>query len=717
MRKLKYFLLGVAVSFAIGILSLDQSFPAIDPSIWRVYAEATGLWPSTAVTPVLWRRLVSLGCAPSAISAVAVAVFAFAVFDTLWRLLVVMVCPQKDFHNWWRLTVPALSLLGSLLAVFSEPVWRLTLSAAPALLTLALFVLAVDLFLVSFFTKIMLDEEGLPESTVRPNLGVYTALLLAGFLSVETPAALLLPLLFAGVHRLLLPRIMDGRYQDHPDDLLVFSPIRFSNWGAFFLWLAGALLAIPVSDLPKNGDGILRYLFETLQGLQGAASLLGWVLWTGCTLIPFALACGLLPVLTAKERQLEFGLGLVALVTGVASLVVVSPAARGDWAFIPFAVVRSSFLQALGAVLSAHAAVLSLAVFSHYAFHAMPRDHHARTLVVEGVALALLAAAVIAGWGMRRDFAQEVRQVIADAIEETVREAKGLSWIFTDGSADVGIELVARRHHADLRTRPLITGGPRAASRNSAALLGDWICENSSNLQASAVQVGFELWKRERKPAWPASGFLARADWPEGARDRGIAVAEQLGARMVELSRAGLETRETDQQVRDVFAALLWRLSRLARQRGDTARADELDAANVAVRNMTEKIRRERQAAFLQMSDSEGLQLALQRADFVEARHYAASVLKRLPEDVPANFGMGMSCLEDGHPRDAVLYFERAHKGKPTEPAILNNLAIAHLRAGNLAEAEAWAKKAIERAPDVPEVKDTFRQVEEAKRK
>ena len=130
-----------------------------------------------------------------------------------------------------------------------------------------------------------------------------------------------------------------------------------------------------------------------------------------------------------------------------------------------------------------------------------------------------------------------------------------------------------------------------------------------------------------------------------------------------------------------------------------------------------ERVRRERTAAFMQLTDSEGLQLALKRADFVEARRFAAGVLKRLPDDVSANFGMGMSYLMEKKPQEAILYLERAHKGKPTEPAILNNLAIAWLQKGNVGQAETWANKALERAPDIPEVQDTVKRVREAKRK
>lgn len=716
MKKLNYLLLGCAVGIVAGIACIDQAFPSPDPSIWRAYAEATGWWPSMSVTPVLWRRLVSLGLSPGLISAFFTALLAFAVFDILWRMLALLVCPQNECRNWWRLTVPIITFLGTVLAVFSEPVWRLALSGSSALPSLALFLLSCDLFLLSFFQGVVFDDDGNPVNPLEAGAGIYAAILLAGALAVEMPILLALPFAFVAVQRFLSAQIMDGRYREHPVCFGVFVPIRFSCWIAFFIWILGVAAVFAVSGLRQDG-GLMRYLSEVVHGALGAASPLGWFLWLGCTVVPFALVCGLLPVLTARDRPLSFPLGVIALLVGSASLAAVSPAARGDWAFVPFAVVHAPFMQALGAVLSAQTAAFALALFAYHAFHVMPRNYTPRIFVTFCVVIAMALMLAVAGRGIGRGQSRQVRQAIVDAMEETVREAKGLSCIFTDGSADVGVELTARRFRQDLCALPLITGGPFAAATNSATLLRDWLREGSPKLKASAVQVGFDLWKRERKPAPAASGLLAREDWPEGARERGVAYAEELGARMAELSRTGALSREPDPRVRDVFAAILWRLSCMARQRGDDERADGLDGANDVVRNLKERIQRERMAAFAQFTDSEGLQLSLQRADFVTARRYAVAVLKRQPDDLSANFGMGMSFLTEGKPKEAIFYLEKAHAAQPTEPAILNNLAIACLQSGNLPQAEEWAKKALERAPDVPEVKDTVRQIEEAKKK
>ena len=711
MRKLEYLLLGVAGGILACFLAFRMSFPSIDPSIWRVYAEATGIWPSEGVTPVLWRRLMSLGCSPAAVSSLSVGLLAFCVFDIIWRMVVVGVCPQGGHPNWHRLTVPSVALLGSALAVFSEPVWRQALSGSPVLLTLALFLLSVDLTFFSFFSEVVVNGEGVPVDSVRPNLGVGTALLLAGVLVVETPVAFLLPLAFFVIRRRVFRMVVEGRYQGQENELRVFAPVRLSEWAALFLLGGGLALVCVISDVPKDASCFLRYLVELVRDVRTAATPIGWVLWIGCRIVPLVLIVGLLPVLTSMERKMSFALGVASLMAGVMSVTAVSSAVRGDWIFVPVALVRSPFMQSLGAVLSALAASLALALFSRKAFHELPRENELRSLAVWCVGIAMVVVAVVAAGGVERTQARQLRQVVADAMEETVREAKGMSWIFTDGSADVGIALVARRSGERLCAEPLIEGGPLAATNSSEALLRDWFEQGSTNLQLSAVQLGFDLWRRERKAIPVASGLLARLEWPEGECERGVAVARELGMRMVELARAGAPGRESDPSVRDLFSSVLWRLARMARQRDDMNFADMLDEANESRRQTLERLHRERTAAFRRLTDAEGLQLSLNRADFTGARHFARKILERTPDDVSANFAMGMSYLMEKNPRTAVFYLEAAYAVKPREPAILNNLAVAYLQMGELEKARAWAKKALEHAPDIPEVRETMRRI------
>lgn len=712
MRKLAYFLLGIAGGILVALLAFDQAFPSVDPSIWRVYAEATGVWPSDGMTPVLWRRLMSLGCTPVAVSAFSAGLLAFGVFDIFWRVTLFFVSPQEERRNWHRLTVPTLSLLGAALAVFSEPVWRQALSGSPALLTLSLLLLSLDLFLASFYSKVTVDAEGNLVGSAWADLNVALAYLLAGALTVETPAAVALPPVFSLVGSLVLRLDMEDRCQAAEGERQVFAPVRLPNWIALFLWAVGLSLVCVLADVSMDSEGFRRYLLELVRDVREAATPLGWTLWAGCRLVPLVMIGGLLPALTARDSQKSFVFGVVSLLIGSVSLAFVSSAVRGDWMLVPAAAVQSALMQSLGAVLSAQTAVLALALFAWLAFHEMPRDAAFRGLAVWCVSIALIVSAAVAAAGIGRGQARQVRQVVAEAVEETVREAKGLSRIFTDGSSDVGIELVARRSGNGLRALPLIKGGPLASTNDASSLLREWVGGNSSNLQTSAVQLGLDLWRRERKAVPSASGLLARFDWPAGERERGVSFAEQLGERMLELVRTGAPAHDSEPNVRALFSSILWRLSRLARQRGDMDLADRLDEANVTRHQTMELIHRERTAAFRQLTDTEGLQLALNRADFVGARHFARRILERAPDDASANFATGMCYLLEKNTKEAIFYLEKAHRAKPGEPAILNNLAIAYLRMNDLAQAEIWAKKALERAPDIPEIRETVRRIE-----
>lgn len=561
MRKLKLLLLGIAIGVVAGFMAFDLAFPSFDPSIWRAYAEATGICPLTTISSVLWSKLVSVGQEPALVSVLSVGLLVFAVFDLLWRLLAILVCPSVENRNWWRLTLPFASFLGCALTAFSEPVWRMALSGTPALMSLALFMLAGDLFLAALFAETAVDEFGEPIGLIRPSLFVYAAFLLSGALSIELPIAVLLPVLFLVASWKVFPRVKDDRYREHPDDVFVFTQIDFSKPIACFCWLIGFAEAVICSGVLKIG--ILRYFEEQVRAVAGAASPIGWVLWTAGAFVPFVAILRLLPVQTARTGRWSFGRVVTVMLIVAVSLAVVSPFARGEQSFA--SAVRAPFMQAIGAVLAAQAAALALALFSYSAFHEMEYGRRFGGLATFFVGLALALALAVAVLGVRRDSAQWVRQVIFDAVEEIEREAEGLSWIFTDGSVDIGIELAARRHNSKIGTRPLVADGPFAAADNAEAQLRGWIADDAFELQKSGLLAGFDFWKAAGKPAPLASGLLARSSWPDGARERGIAYVEKvLGPRMMALSRTGALARERDRQVREVYEAILRCVSRMA---------------------------------------------------------------------------------------------------------------------------------------------------------
>ena len=174
-----------------------------------------------------------------------------------------------------------------------------------------------------------------------------------------------------------------------------------------------------------------------------------------------------------------------------------------------------------------------------------------------------------------------------------------------------------------------------------------------------------------------------------------------------------IETRKDQVQaspsLSDALSSVAWRLSRFARLRNDEATADRLDRSNTALKRMLSVVEYERQRTFMQLTPREGLRIALRRADFIEARRYAAAVLRSDEEDPEANFGMGMSYLREDRMQDAEFYLRRCLIRRPDEPAVLNNLSIICRKGRRYDEAEELARHALKMLPDSPEVRQTLK--------
>ena len=113
------------------------------------------------------------------------------------------------------------------------------------------------------------------------------------------------------------------------------------------------------------------------------------------------------------------------------------------------------------------------------------------------------------------------------------------------------------------------------------------------------------------------------------------------------------------------------------------------------------------------LTPREGLVIGLARADFRLASYYAEPILKADPDDSRANFAMGMKhYLSEEYPI-AEKYFIRSLKKRPDEPAALNNLANTEAKLGKFAEAEAHARRALERLPGSPEIGKTISRIKE----
>lgn len=311
----------------------------------------------------------------------------------------------------------------------------------------------------------------------------------------------------------------------------------------------------------------------------------------------------------------------------------------------------------------------------------------------------------------------ELQGVIDDYVREVVEEAKGVRAIYTDGAFDDDIRHEAKRRGVELEPVSVMAS-PHAL--RVAVKEGEDV----------ALQLGFELWKRDGKELPICSGVLARPlGMPEEDRLRGVDVARQIGERIITLYEKGVVDFVDDKRTRERLLFVQWRIARIARMRAerekragrqelaqkDVELSDRLDGYNAALKRILDNMEKAKERALQDMTPRERLQLALARADFKLARRFAEPILESDPDDPDANFAMGMYFYEQKQWTRAEEHLRRSLVKKPRQPAIWNNLGMVYMHLGRHDEALKCAKRALEIIPESAEVKDTIKQIEEAR--
>lgn len=181
----------------------------------------------------------------------------------------------------------------------------------------------------------------------------------------------------------------------------------------------------------------------------------------------------------------------------------------------------------------------------------------------------------------------------------------------------------------------------------------------------------------------------------------------------VESVRLADEERETNHEVESLLQDYE-RLGASERAAAELQMAEALDACNAVSVAMREGFTRTQDHRTPQMATREGLQFALRRADFPLARRYAESILADEPDNLDANFAVGMDALIKEDYALAEKSLSKCVEKKSAEPALWNNLAVLKYRQGRYDEALQDAKKAESLAPDSVEIQDTIRQIKAA---
>lgn len=732
-------LLDVIVATAVGSLCLVAiliwGVPGLDPSLWEETAVVSGLRPPRTIFPGFWRLATSwlfssfgtrgaIGIL-SVLGPIVAGALAGLFYLIVRYVLSFLIRTERQYLVWSDRIAPFFAALAAVLFGVSDPLWDIARVFSPGLMRLSIFMVIVFMSIRWF--------------SLGGNWRLFILMALMGVLAAETPLGFLLPIVFLLMHFMVWRGILDGDFA-LPKGLR--SRRSMPKWRMFFLFCGGLALAVwanaavfvSFGGLEANGwnanDVYFRYAGGYWGVLANAATLIGWVLGLGFAVMPFVVAMRVSTMVLRDDRQMPFSLGIIIFFAGIMATMQSGafPSLR-FWAFVKESViVHSGFLLAVFTI----CAMVAIAIFgSVFAFECqrtyLGDDEDKPGILLRGVVPALAGLVLLlAIVHLPNPVETEMQRIVDDAVNEIVDECGDAKWIFTDGRLDPAIELSAAAKCKRLCPLNMMSGSSewelyvrkrnfevdsadcRAAETGIPTLLRVWAGEKPHGMDEAALQLGFEFWKRERKPMPKASGLVARETGLSDADcAKGVANAQALSKRILAVSPRMGKASPTP-ALASAFSAVNWRISRFARMRNEDKLADQLDLSNSALKRMLSIIEYERLRTFMQLTPREGLQLALRRADFTEARRYSAAVLHYDEDDPEANFGMGMSALVRNDHKNAELYLKRVLKRRPDEPAVLNNLSIICRKQKRYQEALDYANKAIKLLPNSEEVKQTL---------
>jgi len=757
---------GLLGGLAFGAMALF-SVPGLDPSLWEDTAAVAGLRPPQTVFSGCWRAVVwamvrgfGLEAALRILPALGWATAALSVvfFYQVVRQLMAQLARMSRKHAVWDLRIaPFFAVASTLLFAAGDPLWRVSQTLSPAGLQVLLFLAVVYLSLLWY------GRCG--------RWCAYAAFVLMGLLAAETPFAFALPFAFVALHAAVWNRTEEAEVGT-PDD---FAFSRLPKWRLLFLFFAGlaAGAALNMHVFRSLGGAVAHrwaygtawFWYATSQWhcLADAATLFGWLLGLCFGLLPFVLALRLAPRALRDDRRMPFGIGVLLLFVAVVALMQTGayPPAR-FWTFdleTDAELVSDGFLlafftagatAALGLIGAAFAFECQRKYLSEVRERILddvePDETSRRELVREigeqeemrpankalkwmvPVLFALLVACALVQ--LPRPVETAMQRVVQEAVSEIVKEAGDAAWLFSDGRLDPAIELEAFRRGRTLRALDMMAGGDpwsvtvrlrgldvasadgQAAATGVPVLFRTWAGERQNGLDESAMLLGFEFWKRAKKPLPTLSGFVGRtAGLSKEAAEAGIARSRKLSDCILALS-SRLASAEPTLALQRAYTAVTWRLSRLADLRNERELADGLVESSSLMKRLFGAIEEERQRILMLMTPREGLQLALERTNFAEARRYATVILGYDEENLQANFAMGMSAIAANRMQEAELYLTKCHRFHPREVAVVNNLSIVCRKLGKYDEAIKYAKLAVELLPDSQEAKQTLEDAE-----
>lgn len=759
----------VLLGAAVAALAFVWRFDAPPPDLLDDLAAAAGLRPPAGQFSLLWHHLAGFLCRELGLQG-AESVLRAAGHVSLGLLAVMsvslfsMAIPSSfgrggHLAYWWRMTMRFVLFQGAALLCFSNPVWNAFRWLSPLALDVLVAMLAAVCFMLHFRTNRQF-----------PLMASFT---LAGLLAADVPTSIGLPIV--AVAALLAtgwlgkPAVSDPNAPRLASEILKWRLTLSFALGA----VAGAALEVTAFESMDGfaafgwswGDYGLMAPMAYVKGILASCSPVGAVLFAAVVVLPVLVEHRMIRRATDDERLLPYSHAAAFLACGIIAFTQLS-GGRAVWFWTlggAQGCVRDGFLKCAAMLLCSLAFVWALVAFTtelflrNYRRVAVLRfqdeaesssapEMFASAKRMRRVARVFLLAEPFVVFAcvvpsLPRGMERAMLGVVADAARETAEECGGADWLFTDGGLDAAVELAAARAGQSLRALSLMGGAvdPREAyirkrgvtNAEDRALLESgapdalrtWVRSHPEKASRYAVQIGFEVWRRDGRPMPECSGLVARpAGFAPGAAERGAKEGRALAKRVVALYASGKPDDVADRAVRDAFLFAQWRLAVLSRHRAEaydakgmtalameeTRVADALDKKNGALARIRATMAWASKKRLERMTSQEGLKLGLARADFALARIFALRVLDVSPDDPAANFAIGMDFFVQQQYSRAEAYLERCRIRRPDDPAVLNNLAQCRLRQGDAPGALPYAKRALEILPDSPEVRRTM---------
>lgn len=716
-------IVAISLGIIVTVVAYWTAPKVIDYRIWQPFCEGALLRPPELFMPGLYRLIVyaltrfcGINVAVRVLclaGPVALGVVAYHAMMLTMSILVVLLRVDRVRPDFRNVMMPILTAVGMGLFLLSCPVLHASWMLTPSILILML----------AFVTMGAVRSLFVRSDLIQGYFGIF----LAGMLSAECLLGVMIMLCAMLVGYVIVMKDDGGSF-------VLSNPYVYhvTKWTFSVLYLlgVGSMLAVNAWFFDSHG-GLWEEAFRGFFAMPDVNSV---AIMVGMVFVPLAVALTMMPRSSDNEAYLPYVNGLLLLLVAFISV---------TFCVIPETVTIKNecakMFMLFVAALTAVAALLTLLVD----VYCRVQTHYSKVTRAVTFRIVIVALSLIIGLMVVLDGTRKISLLIDQCADEAIAESAGMKRLFSDGAMDGLLEIKSAQKGGRLRVHSMFGGRSEYAAKlrmrdvsgdddvsmmriGASVALGSWVSTGSQELMFSAVQLGFEVWKRGGKPMPKAGGLMALpSGCNQGDCDRFHAWVDGLSDRILAGCYDRAYARCREKRLRESFDMIKWRIGRMLELRAlECERQGENDKARL-LRNKSNLLdRRNRSLAELrgfmnlvwnqdnmQLTPREALKIALDRANFRAARPHAEAVISSDPDDARANFALGMYHYVARNFERADLYLSTAHKVRPADPAIINNLAIVRMYLNKLESAEQLALEALKIKPEAKEVQSTLSEI------